>query len=399
MAHFDVPMGRTFANDTLRCQSNYLIRTADGVLYSIFIASDNDLYWIKSTDNGLTWTNHVAISGAAQVQGVAVWYDRWTTSGSGDVIHISWMDFGADKVFYRSLTTTTDTLGTSVDVFVGASISVSSSMVSITKAIGGNLYIAFDGDDGTEKGFYRSEDAGATWGARTDINEAASTDFYLLAPGFAADNQDIMAIFWDRSADEISRKVYDNSGDSWGESSIATTMVDVAPSSSNDSSQFSIAVDLANSRLLLVAWSARDTANADLRFWTITESAITEGTNVVLNSGDDQCMCAIALETDTDDIYVFYGGKSDGSETVGTSINIYYKVSTDTGATWGAETQLNTVPAANFTHLRCTPRFTDGDFGVYYSREFSANEDTCIVAVPEVAGGGFISTSMSGGMV
>jgi hypothetical protein len=86
------------------------------------------------------------------------------------------------------------------------------------------------------------------------------------------------------------------------------------------------------------------------------------------------------LETDTGDIYVFYGGKSDGSETLGTAINIYYKLSTDDGATWGSETKLNTGSSGSFRVLKCTPRFTDGDFTVVFHRitSFAADQHTSI---------------------
>jgi len=101
-----------------------------------------------------------------------------------------------------------------------------------------------------------------------------------------------------------------------------------------------------------------------LRFWAIDESAITEGTNVVLNSGDDQQMCVLSLATDTTTFYCFYGGKSDGSETAGGTINIYYKTSTDAGTTWGSETLLN-ENGGIFDYL-AAPMIITGDFGALY---------------------------------
>jgi len=68
-------------------------------------------------------------------------------------------------------------------------------------------------------------------------------------------------------------------------------------------------------------------------------------------------LCAIGIDTDTGYWYVFYGGKSDGSETFLTSINVYYKVSTDAGATWGPETLLTPL-IRNIKSLVTTPRFT-----------------------------------------
>ena len=100
-------------------------------------------------------------------------------------------------------------------------------------------------------------------------------------------------------------------------------------------------MDITNSRNLLVAWSAVDTLNADLRCWHVTESAITEVTNVVANSTDDQGLAAISIDTATQCWTVSYFGKSDGSETWSTDVNLYSKISKDSGSTWGSETKLS----------------------------------------------------------
>ena len=357
MARYDIPVPNVTAAAPERLPTNYPILAASGALYYVYIDTDSVVVYIKSTDRGLSWSAPVDVGGAA-VLCLATWYDRWSSS-SGDVIHIAYTDGSPDDVLYRPLNTATDTLGTETVVFAGASATASQCILSIVKSRGGNLYCAFNLDSGTEEGFYRSTDSGGTWGARSNVGEAA-LDRFILMPGFAADTQDIICIYWDISNDEISRKNYDDSGDSWAteaEASIATSMVE--GSIATDTPQFSAVSDLSNSRILLAAWSARDLANADLRFWTITEAAITESaTNVVLNSTDDQGMVAVGLATDTSTVYVFYVGKSDGSETMNTAVNIYYKTSTDVGATWSAETKLNTtVGAACVWHLQCAPRF------------------------------------------
>ena len=109
----------------------------------------------------------------------------------------------------------------------------------------------------------------------------------------------------------------------------------------------------------MVAWSTVDAANADLRSWTITNSAITEKTNVVLNSTDDQGLCAISLNTTTGDWYVFYAGTSDGARTWTASNVVAYKVSTDGGTTWGSENVLLSTGTSTLYDIRaiyCIPR-------------------------------------------
>jgi hypothetical protein len=106
-----------------------------------------------------------------------------------------------------------------------------------------------------------------------------------------------------------------------------------------------------------VAWSAVDTLNADLRCWKVTEASTTETTNVVLNSTDDQGLAAIGINTATEDWYVFYAGKSDGSETWPTSVKVYCKKSTDDGATWSAE-EVQTDTLRTVRYIVTAPRFT-----------------------------------------
>jgi len=344
-------------------QSNHLVRLPEAIYMFYVNTTFDDIYWSKSTNKGLTWSTPTLIK-TTIVAGIAVWYDGWTPGDSGTLIHLAYYEIATHDVFYRSLDTASDTLGTEVTVFAGASANNdASTCLSIAKAKGGNIYVAFDIDGGTETGFYRSTDSGATFGSRTDVNEATS-DYYHLAPGNYADTNDIDCIFWDRSANEISLKIYDDSANSWGETSIATSMTDIATTSVCPN--FAITIRPSDSHLILVAWSASDTVNADLRCWDINGSgSITEVTNVVLNSVDDQCGCAISIDTDNNYLYVFYLGKSDGSETAYTALNVYYKVSQDDGATWGTETLL-TSAVRQITLLQNSLTFRGGEFAVMY---------------------------------
>lgn len=333
----------------------YPVKTPTGVIYIVYVDALSDVNYIKSTDGGFTWSVPTVVFTGTVTQ-LSVWYDRWSNISAG-LIHIAYTETGGSDTLYRSIDTeSSDTLATQTTIFNGSSAVGSNGALSITRARGGNLYCGGMIDAGAEGFFARSTDVGANWGALTDtLNEAAADDQFILVPGWAADNQDIMAFFWDASNDEISRKLYDDSGDSWAETSIATSMVDVARATRGPS--FAATVDITNSQNLLVAWSAQDLANADLRCWKVTESAITEVTNVVLNSTDDQVFAGIGIQTDTGYWYVVYAGKSDGSETVNTSLNLYYKMSTDGGTTWGAETKFS-QRLYNRSIVNIAPRFT-----------------------------------------
>lgn len=333
--------------------------TPSGVYYIVYIDRGIDVVYRKSLD-GLNWGSPVTVF-TGTTSNLSIWYDRWSGISAGK-IHCAYTETVTDDTKYRSIDTeNSDTLSSETTIFAGAS-TANGGALSIVRARGGNLYCKTMIDAGAEGGFFRSTDVGANWSSRTDSEALATTDQWILMPGWAADNQDIMMFFWDASADEISRCLYDDSGNSWGETSIATTMVDVAATVTYP--HFAAAVDITNSQNLLVAWSGVDTANADLRCWKVTESAITEVTNVVLNSTDDQGLCAIGIDTATEDWYVFYFGLSDGSQTWNGTVRGYYKKSTDDGSTWGSETPFG-VDVGPTTFLWCCPRFSTHPFVVW----------------------------------
>lgn len=337
--------------------TNYLIETPTGVLYLVYCDDGSDVLFSKSTDGGLTWSNPTVVF-AGTVTNLSCWYDKWSGLAGG-LIHCAYTESGGSDTLYRTIdTASSDGLSTQTTIFNGTS-RASGGNLSIARARGGNVYCKTMIDAGAEGGFFRLPNANVpngAWDAARTVDEAlATTDQNIVLPGFAADNQDMLMIFWDASANEVSRKIYDDSANSWAETSIATSMTDSVATTAFP--HFAAAVDLANSRVIVVAWSAIDTANADLRCWFVTESAITEtSANVVLNSADDQGLCGIGIDTNTGYLYVFYAGKSDGSETFATTLNIYYKGSADGGATWGPETLL-TTSAKNINWLAVAPRF------------------------------------------
>lgn len=316
----------------------YIVQKPNGDIYRFYPEGNTAaLYWDKSVDGGRSWSVPVQLQAAQNSQRlISVWYDRWSGINS-DVVHIAYVENSAHDLHYRSLDTSSDTLSSDVVVFAGASVNATGGMLSICRARGGNLYIHFDIDGGSEIGFYRSTDAGATWAARTMNETGNSADTSILQPGFAADNQDMMLIYHDGSADELSRYVYDDSADSWAETSIDTGL----SFDNNTFKNFDVVPDLDNNQLILIYWDPNvDTASAALRCVSITESAITALTAVVASSTDDQGCAALCIDTVSGRWFAIYAGKTDGSETWSSAVQFYYKISTDEGATWGAENPL-----------------------------------------------------------
>lgn len=348
--------------------TNYVVQTLNGDMYIVFVDTGSDVFYTKSTNGGITWQNPVSVF-TGTVTNLSVWYDRWSGI-SADLIHIAYTESATDDTLYRTINAgNSDTLSTQTTIFAGTS-TANGGFLTIARARGGNVYCRTMIDAGTEGGFYRLPNANVpngAWDAARTINEAnATTDMGILVPGFAADNQDMMMIFWDASANQISRQIYDDSANSWAESIFSGTFTDTAATTSFP--HFAAAIDLTNSQIIVVAWNAVDSANADLTCWTVTESAITAKTDVITNSTDDQALCAVGLDIDNGHWRVFYTGKTDGSETVGTNVNVYQRVSQDSGTTWGAESQVSNL-SGDIDWLACTPRFLNRQYGVAWYRE------------------------------
>ena len=346
--------------------SIYMVQTPAMGLYLVYMDSDNQkVSFVKSLDGGYTWSVPITVSATGQPTSVSVWYDRWSNISAG-LIHVAYTESTNDDTLYRTINTeSSDALSTETTIFAGASTAGGASL-SITRAVGGNVYCRTVIDAGAEGEFRRLPNANVpsgAWDAARTINEAlATSDQMILLPDLnSADNQDIYGIFWDASADEISRQNYDDSANTWAETSISTGMVEPITTGANASfPHFAAATDLANSQHVLIAWTGSDTLNADLKCWTVNSTTITAKTDVITNSTDDQGLAAIGIDTDTGDWHAYYCGKTDGSETWLTGVHVYKRISTDDGSTWSAEIAVtgNFInPVADIRWLVTTPRF------------------------------------------
>lgn len=322
-----------------------VVVTPAGHVYVFYIGSDSDFWYIKSVNGGVSFEEPVSIYVGTCV-GFSVWFDQWTPDGSGgyqtgSLIHLAYWSGATDVVLYRTIDTADDSFGTQQTVFTGVTlVGSANTCISLTKTRGGNLLCMFDCDGGTEKGLYRSTDGGANWTARTDPTEGA--DYFMILPGYAADNQDAIIIFWDRSALTISRKNYDDSADSTDETAtLGNAGAQTSIASTTCSPQFA-AVPLP-SELCVIYWSNRDAANSFLLHYGVTETSVSSA-HVLVTSTDDQQCCAISYSPRLGMLRAYYHGKTDGSETVATAIGVYYRDSYNNGVNWSAEQTFSNRP-------------------------------------------------------
>lgn len=322
--------------------------------YWAFNTTGEDLVLWKTSDGGATWALVGTIDSAnGLLLCFALWYDRSTSGDSGTVIHIAYQGETTpgttrDGLWYKGFDTATDTFvaGTNQRIINFSSETSGRGRthrtIGIVKARGGYLYIGLASARGAAGGgtdffFYRSVDAGINWTARTDfIEDAGDTpnDFWILQPGNYADDQDIDCAYLDHSADEATLKVYDDSGNSWTETSIDATGYTLVGSEKMTMAQASIRHS--DGHMILAVCNQENNAAGDIEVYDINGAgSITAKANPVTNK--KLTGLGLTLDQNTDDIYVFYCDADDGSALV----DVFYIKSADGGGSWGSPVQLN----------------------------------------------------------
>lgn len=308
----------------------YWISTSVGII--VYVDAGIDLSFTETADGGVTWAETEIVAG--QVQSVAVWFDQETPGDTGTLLHVTWLDSADETAYYITIDISDGTLGTQRTVDSGLTVSGQpfENRTSITKTVSGNIIAAFKTT--AELECYKSSDNFATAG--TDIADPFETtsdfDFLLLFPADTADNDDAAAIFWDRSANEISVKMWDDSVGDWTETLISGSMVPDAADINMDA-----VVRLSDNHILLVAHSNDDDAGDDLMAWDLTvddidSPTVTAKTNVVTNQAESG-QAGIIINQQNDDVYVAYLKGGTWYDTV----DVVYHKSSDGMGTWGSE--------------------------------------------------------------
>jgi hypothetical protein len=326
--------------------TNYIVQTISGSLYSFYgglNASSDYFGYQKSTNNGYTWSNSVLIASSFNFVNAAVWYDRWSGLNS-DLIHIVYQDNSNDDVFYRTLNTSNDTLSSPVTIYNGSTTAGSNYILSVTRAKGGNIAIAFNANpNGTtnEKGFAVSS---SSWNIYTGSslqnpfrNESTWGAAIILPEQGSSDDQDLCLIHWDRTAATLTKQHWDNSALTWITSSIST---DMTFQNANIVFPIMSAVpDNANNQNILIAFKSPNAGGNKLQCWALTSSSITAKTDVISSATNVQGACALSLDTTSNTWYAYYNGLSSGFYL---GVNVFYKTSTNQGTTWSSEIPLTT---------------------------------------------------------
>jgi len=316
--------------------------TSTTVGYFIFVDSSNDLKYRKTSDGGASWGAAVNIRTGTIIHYCT--YADWETSGdSGTKIHIIYIDTNSDDVRYCYLDTSGDSVGGDIQVeacqgthTMSETRSLRYNFSTITKTRGGNLAVAFkyrDDDSTLFECTYVSEDAGSSWGSIATAWEASENDFVLLFAANLADADDFWGLYWDGSANQLSMKTYDDSGDSWSETTFTNTNTFYE---NNNYTGYDGCVRLSDGHLIVAAHSNYPADAHNLCVWDATnEAVVTAKTNVLTGVNEAYCV-SVFINQATGDIYVAYINGTDFT----TEVACKYQKSADGGANWGGETAM-----------------------------------------------------------
>lgn len=306
----------------------------------VLIDNSQDIRILRTIDGGSTW-NSVIVTSSLDVEVVSCWFDQETPGNTGNLLHLVYLDSsgvaGSNVAYYRNYNINTSTLGTQriIDNNLTVSTTPSQNRISLTKTLSGNLLMALSTQIEVE--CYRSIDSGVTWTDRADVFESGTEeDWLLLYPANTGDNNDVCGIFWDRSANIISIKMYDDSVNSWTETSISSSMTDSSISINMDAS-----VRHSDNHILLAAHSNDDDSTDNLGTWdlnpnSISSPGITSKTNVFTNQAES-AQVAVIINQQNDNIYVAHlkGG------TWQSAVDVVFHKSTDGMTSWGSEQAYN----------------------------------------------------------
>jgi len=316
----------------------YWIDTQTAII--VYIDFMGDVQFSRTTDGGVNWSATEIIDGSAK--NMSCWFDQETPGDSGTKVHVTWLDStgveGANEAFYVNIDVSDGAQGTIRTIDNTLTINgpyEEENRIAITKTIGGNLLMALSTQ--VEIECYRSVDSGVNWTDRSDPFETGNQeDWLLLYPANTADNNDVCGIFWDRSTNEISMKMYDDSENTWTETIISGSMSDDSQHINMDA-----AVRHSDSHILFAAHSNDDSSTDDLMTWDLTPNSITSPTvTAKTNIFTDQAESAqtsVLINQQNDDVYVSHlkGG------TWQNLTDIVFHKSDDRMGTWGSEQAYN----------------------------------------------------------
>lgn len=314
----------------------FWISSTEGAVF--FQNSSNDMVAIKTT-TGVAGYGSVIAAAAGTSQGFACWFDRSTPGNTGTKVHCVWAENSALDFLYAAFDISAGTWSTPVTIngsLGGGGVTIFMPFIAGTRNGG---FVAGYVNGGTTSAAYKSAD-GSSWSAVANPYESSVSDHVRGVSVNTGDNNDSGIIFQDESADEVSVKMYDDSGDTWTETAIGT-MVEIG-----NATQWEFGTDtrLSDGHTILAVLNSNNDATSDIDVYDLTLNSIssptvTAKTDAIVDTGTQTQLSAAVVTVDqiTDDIYVCYLA----GIALNSSMRAWYVKSTDGGVSWGSETAIS----------------------------------------------------------
>lgn len=323
-----------------RSHTRNLVWTGTNTAYAFFKDRGlGNLAYAKTTDGGATWSAPVQVLPGSN-QTFDIYFSKWTSTGNSATIHVVSHDDQGYHLFYNRLDTSTDTLayaGATGQIITSFGAFPTSGAVSISLARNNDLLVTF------WAGSYYSTDNGASWTAIATQFGQAHRDQITLWPDYSSgDTADQIAIWVDFTAAALKCVQWDKSGLVWGSPVTIATGVSTNGGDVGGYLDCTSALKRSTGHIFVAIWQYASSAANNLLTWDVYGTgSVTQKTNVVSNTTYAQA-CGIAIQPGGD-VYCYYARDPNGLA-FESSMQVYYRISTDSMATWGAEVAWSTAP-------------------------------------------------------
>ena len=320
--------------------------------------SNPAVYYKRSTDGGTTWGADTRLTDLPPVA------DFPSLAISGCTIHmvcVDWRD-GNYEIYYKHSTDGGSIWGPDVRLSFNSSNSIHPSV----SASGSSVHVVWnDYRNGNDEIYYnRSTDAGTTWDGDVRLTNNSAVSWPASVAAFRTN----VHVVWNdtRSGNwEVYHKRSTDGGTTW--------MADTQLTSNNGSSMYA-AIAVLGPNVHVVWVDGRD-GNDEIYYKRSTDGGTTWGTDTRLtNASSSSEFPSVAVSGSC--VHVTWYDQRDGNE------EIYYKRSTDGGASWGADTRLtNNSSSSEFPSLAISGNYVhviwddqrDGNREIYYKRNPTGN--------------------------
>ena len=335
---------------------------------------NDEIYFKKSSDSGITWGSDVRLTNTSKASD----YPDITVSPNGH-IHVVWREsHGNPQPWQVHYMRSEDGGNTWVDVKQLTAYSASYIYHYCIPAItsdNNRLYLVWhdNREGGWHNPYYKiSTDGGTTWSADTRLsNERISSQ----SPSVASDGSGgVQVVFTSTNGATTNSRIYYKKSLNWG--SIWGSDVRLC-SGSGTSSAPSVAVDGNNVQVIWMC-DCDKTGSYELYYRKSSDRGTTWGSEVQLTETDGNSSCTSGfnkvIAVVGEKVCVVWMDQRDGNW------EIYYKESTDGGATWSDDVRLTDDPATSYCPdiAATTDEIQvvwqderDGNYEIYYKRSGS----------------------------